>query len=98
MADESRNDAAMRQFASRAQQPKTLAAGAGANTATATTPIQLRVTFDHPGCSTASYGRVSMSDQIDGSRFNYVGVSQLPRSCSGARRLAQASMCGTFEW
>jgi hypothetical protein len=97
MADESRNDAAMAQFKSRAQQPKTLAAGAGANAVAATAPIQLRVAFDHR-CGTSDYGRVSMSDQIDASRWNYVGVSQLPRSCSGARRLAQASMCGTFEW
>lgn len=97
MADESRNDAAVRHFQSRAAQPKTLAAGAGANPQVAATPIQLMVSFDHPGCS-ANYGRVSMSDQIDASRFNYVGVSQLPRSCAGARRLAQASMCGTFEW
>lgn len=95
MADEARSDAAVRHFRSRAAQPKTLASGAGANPRQAATPLQVNIVFDHPGCS-SDYGRVAMSDQVDVSRYNYVGTSQLPRSCLSAKRLGFQSMCDGF--
>lgn len=96
MADESRNDALLRHFVSRAQQPKTLASGSGANPYVAVIPIIVRTQFDHPGYSRDFYPH-SMADQIDASRMVRVSVSNPPSSCSNARRLNMASMGGAFN-
>lgn len=97
MSNDSRDDAALRQFKSRAQQPKVLASGGAANPVKASRPMVFIVEFDHPGVSDGC-GSTTMSDQIDASRYAPARITQPLASCGGAKRMAHASMCGAFEF
>jgi len=86
-SDDSRNDANLRQFASRAKQPKVLASNPKVQSGVVSTaPVQVFVVFDQ--------GFGSISDQIDDTRFSYTGtssqISQYERAC--ARRTTQGCM------
>jgi hypothetical protein len=85
MAD--RDDAALRHFRSRSQQPKILSSAPSANT-----PVNVFVVFDQ--------GFGSVSDQVDTTRFKYTGTSpQLSRyEGMSNRRTITDSMKHAFEW
>jgi len=87
MAD--RDDAALKQFNSRSKQPKVLVPH-GASTTPA--PTQIFIQFDQ--------GFGSVSDQIDDSRFRYMGsaapLSQYSTMCS--KRTRQGCMGEAFNW
>lgn len=91
MAD--RDDAHLRQFVARAKQPKVLAAGSFAESAQPSTPpVQVFVIFDQ--------GLGSTSDQIDDTRFRYMGtaapVSKYETMCG--RRTQHGCMAEGFKW
>lgn len=102
-AQDSRDNAALGHALSRARQPKkligTASAAGGASRAPNPNaqPVVVIIQMEQSGIST-DYGRSSMSDAIDASRWNYVGVSQLPRQCNGGRNLEMQSACGAYEW
>ena len=90
--DERRNDATLRHFQSRSQQPKLLAGGPIAVTGIPTAPVNVFVVYDQ--------GFGSVTDQIDDTRFKYMGTNpQVSRfeKMSG-RRLNQATMRESFNW
>lgn len=94
MADESRNDSNIRHFISRSQQPKVLAGGPGAVAAAThgTSPVNVFIVFDQ--------GFGGVSDQIDDTRFKYIGttpqVSRYEAMCN--RRMGQSCMQNSFRW
>lgn len=91
MAD--RDDANLRQFKSRSQQPKILSAGPATlpSTTNPAAPVNVFIVFD------SDFG--SHSDQIDSTRFKYMGtspsVSSYESMCS--RRAGQACMYDSFS-
>lgn len=91
MAD--RDDAHLKQFVSRAKQPRVLAAGARAESgSSAPSPVQVYVVFDQ--------GFGSASDQVDDTRFRYMGtsapVSKYETMCG--RRTQHSCMNEAFKW
>lgn len=88
-----RDDSHLRQFVSRAKQPKVLAAGSFAESAhPATAPVQVYVIFDQ--------GFGSTTDQIDDTRFRYMGtsapISKYETMCG--RRTQHGCMSEVFKW
>jgi hypothetical protein len=94
MADESRNDANLRQFRSRAQQPKVLRAGPATPAATTNPapPVNIYIVHD------MNWG--SVSDQLDATRFKYTGTSPsiTPYESMCSRRQVQTCMNNSFQW
>lgn len=96
MADreEKRDDANLKQFKSRAQQPKVLAGGPGAMAAAqgVPSPVNVFIVFDQ--------GFGSTTDQIDDTRFKYVGTSPSITYYEGmcSRRNTQECMRSGFHW
>jgi hypothetical protein len=91
MAD--RDDGVLRHFVSRAQQPRTLAAGSRVESgATSAPPVQVNIILDQ--------GFGSVSDQIDDTRFRYMGtaapISKYETMCG--RRTQHGCMASTFDW
>jgi hypothetical protein len=86
MAD--RDDKNLRHFVARAQQPKKLAAGNHGPTP----PVQVNIVLDQ--------GFGSVSDQIDDTRFRYMGtgapISKYESMCG--RRTQHACNNSVFEW
>lgn len=91
--DEQRNDATLRHFSSRSQQPKVLAAGpsTGSN-GLAPPPVNVFVVFDQ--------GFGTVSDQIDDNRFKHIGTNpQLSYyNKTNGRRLNHEVMKEGFKW
>lgn len=90
--DDIRSDAALRHFASRAQQPKVLAASPRMYMGDiAPPPVQIIVAYEQP------FG--SSMDQMDDMRFRYTGtstqVSKDEKMC--ARRTSQLCMQGMYQ-
>ncbi len=90
MAD--RDDANLKHFVARAQQPRVLAAGRGQNPSPSAPPVQVYVIFDQ--------GFGSVSDQVDDTRFRYMGtsapVSKYETMCG--RRTQHGCYAETFKW
>jgi hypothetical protein len=91
MAD--RDDATLRHFASRAKQPRVLAAGSRAESGSPSAPpVQVYVIFDQGFGSTA--------DQVDDTRFRYMGtsapVSKYETMCG--RRTQHDCVAEVFKW
>lgn len=91
MAD--RDDASLKHFAARAKQPRVLAAVERVDSGrTAAAPVQVFVIFDQ--------GFGSTSDQVDDTRFRYMGtsapVSKYETMCG--RRTQHGCMAETFKW
>ena len=85
MAD--RDDAQLRQFKARAQQPKLMQPKTGA-----TAPVNVFVVYD------SDFGRVS--DQYDSTRFKYTGTSPglTKFESMRSRRDQHTSMESAFRW
>ena len=82
---DSRDDANLRQFYSRSQQPKVIAAGAKVARGDITpVPVQVFIAFDQ------GFGRDM--DQIDDTRFRYVGSDRISYNSGGSKRVGQACM------
>jgi hypothetical protein len=96
MADDDRSDAAVAQAMARAQQPKVIAEGPASRQSSLAPPsISLNIVFDNPSFS----GSSSSTDQIDASRFIYMGVSQNPSDMQlGRQRRTEMSSMGEFKW
>jgi hypothetical protein len=90
MAD--RDDANLKHFVARAKQPRILAAGREQNSSTSAPPVQVFVIFDQGFGSTA--------DQVDDTRFRYMGtsapVSKYETMCG--RRTQHGCMSEVFKW
>ncbi len=94
MSAQDRDDANLKQFKSRSQQPKLLVAGAtnGVSSMSTPTPVTVNIIFDQ--------GFGSISDQIDDTRFNYVGTSPAMTQYEGmcSRKTGQNCMRSGFTW
>jgi hypothetical protein len=91
MAD--RDEKHLRQFVSRAKQPRILAAGQRAESGSPSAPpVQVYIVFDQ--------GFGSYSDQIDDTRFRYMGtsaqVSKYETMCG--RRTVHGCLAEGFKW
>ncbi len=91
MAD--RDDASLKHFVARAQQPRVLAAGSRAESGSPSpAPVQVYVIFDQ--------GFGSNADQVDDTRFRYMGtsapISKYETMCG--RRTQHGCMSEVFQW
>lgn len=82
--DESRNNKNIRHFTSRAKQPKVVAEGYVAKVASVHGIAPVNVVFDQ------DFG--SVSDQIDDTRFKYIGTSPQNSQYMCNRRMGQYCM------
>lgn len=87
MAD--RDDANLKQFRSRAQQPKTAVVAKKSSVAAPSGPTTLNVYVVH---NESGFGTIS--DQVDGTRFRYTGTSPQYSAYEGMcnRRMGQQCM------
>lgn len=87
-----RDDANLKQFKSRSQQPKLLSAGPGTpqSTTNPAAPVNIYLVFD------SNWG--SVTDQVDATRFRYMGTSPsfTPYETMCSRRAGQACMYDSF--
>lgn len=93
MSDDSRSDANLRQFKSRAQQPKVLGNAPVMSNGQPEPPsmINFYVSYDSPRSSTA--------DEIEALRFRYTGTSPQVSTMNnfGRRRMMHASLGGVYD-
>lgn len=87
-----RDDANLRQFKSRSQQPKITAVGPANRPSSIAPPVSVYIVFDQ--------GFGSVADQIDDTRFKYVGttpgLTRYESMCS--RRAKQNCMRSSFQF